>query len=117
MLFYAIGELFQSAAVNRAKSNIKALLDVRPAFANLLKNGSFQSVQPETVEIGDIIQVRSGEKVPLDGEMISEKSAFNTAALTGESKPKTIEKGETALAGMLNLEKVIELKVTKKFAC
>lgn len=116
MLFYAIGELFQSAAVNRAKSNIKALLDVRPAFANLLKNGSFQSVQPETVEIGDIIQVRSGEKVPLDGEMISEKSAFNTAALTGESKPKTIEKGETALAGMLNLEKVIELKVTKKFA-
>jgi Zn2+/Cd2+-exporting ATPase len=116
MLFYAIGELFQSAAVNRAKSNIKALLDVRPAFANLLKNGNFQSVVPETVEIGEIIQVRSGEKVPLDGEMLSEKSSFNTAALTGESKPKTIEKGETVLAGMLNLDKVIELKVSKKFA-
>ncbi len=116
MLFYAIGELFQSAAVNRAKSNIKALLDVRPAFANLLKNGNYQSVKPETVEIGDIIQVRSGEKVPLDSEMISENSSFNTAALTGESKPKTIEKGETVLAGMLNLDKVIELKVTKKFA-
>lgn len=116
MLFYAIGELFQSAAVNRAKSNIKALLDVRPAFANLLKNGNYESVKPETVEIGDIIQVRSGEKVPLDSEMISENSSFNTAALTGESKPKTIEKGETVLAGMLNLDKVIELKVTKKFA-
>ncbi|MDX1909331.1 MAG: heavy metal translocating P-type ATPase [Bacteroidia bacterium] len=116
MLFYAIGELFQSAAVNRAKSNIKALLDVRPAFANLLKNGSYQSVNPETVEIGDIIQVRSGEKVPLDSELISEKSSFNTAALTGESKPKTIEKGETVLAGMLNLDKVIELRVTKKYA-
>lgn len=116
MLFYAIGELFQSAAVNRAKSNIKALLDVRPAFANLLKNGNYQSVKPETVEIGDIIQVRSGEKVPLDSEMLSEKSSFNTAALTGESKPRTIEKGETVLAGMLNLDKVIELRVTKKYA-
>ncbi len=116
MLFYAIGELFQSAAVNRAKSNIKALLDVRPAFANLLKNGNYESVKPETVEIGETIQVRSGEKVPLDSEMISENSSFNTAALTGESKPKSIEKGETVLAGMLNLDKVIELKVTKKYA-
>ncbi|MEZ4986702.1 MAG: heavy metal translocating P-type ATPase [Saprospiraceae bacterium] len=116
MLFYAIGELFQSAAVNRAKSNIKALLDVRPAFANLFVNGNYQSVKPETVEIGDIIQVRSGEKVPLDSEMLSENSSFNTAALTGESKPKTIEKGETVLAGMLNLDKVIELRVTKKYA-
>lgn len=116
MLFYAIGELFQSAAVNRAKSNIKALLDVRPAFANLFINGNYQSVKPETVEIGDTIQVRSGEKVPLDSEMLSENSSFNTAALTGESKPKTIEKGETVLAGMLNLDKVIELRVTKKYA-
>lgn len=116
MLFYAIGELFQSAAVNRAKSNIKALLDVRPLFANVLKNGSFQSVAPETVEIGNTIQVRSGEKVPLDSEMLSEKSSFNTAALTGESKPQNIKKGEIVLAGMLNLETVIELKVTKKYA-
>jgi Cd2+/Zn2+-exporting ATPase len=116
MLFYAIGELFQSAAVNRAKSNIKALLDVRPAFANLLKNGNYLSVAPESVEIGEIIQVRSGEKVPLDSEMLSENSSFNTAALTGESKPKTIQKGETVLAGMLNLDKVIELKVVRKFA-
>ena len=116
MLFYAIGELFQSAAVNRAKNNIKALLDVRPNIANILRGGIFQPVKPEEAEIGDTIQVRSGEKVPLDSEMLSESSSFNTAALTGESKPKTIEKGETILAGMLNLDKVIELKVTKKFA-
>lgn len=116
MLFYAIGELFQSTAVNRAKSNIKALLDVRPNIANILRGGIFEAVKPEDVEIGDTIQVRSGEKVPLDSEMLSERSSFNTAALTGESKPKTIEKGEIVLAGMLNLDKVIELKVTKKFA-
>jgi Zn2+/Cd2+-exporting ATPase len=116
MLFYAIGELFQSAAVNRAKSNIKALLDVRPNIANILRGGIFEAVKPEDVEIGDTIQVRSGEKVPLDSEMLSESSSFNTAALTGESKPKTIEKSEIVLAGMLNLDKVIELKVTKKFA-
>lgn len=116
MLFYAVGELFQSAAVNRAKSNIKALLDVRPNIANILRGGNTETVKPETVEIGDIIQVRVGEKVPLDSEMLSESSSFNTAALTGESKPKTINKGETVLAGMLNLDRVIELKVTKKFA-
>lgn len=116
MLFYGIGELFQSAAVNRAKNNIKALLDVRPSSANVLKAGTYQEVKPETVEIGDTIQVKAGEKVPLDSEMLSEQSSFNTAALTGESKPKTLNKGETVLAGMVNLDKVIELKVTKKFA-
>ena len=116
MLFYVIGELFQSAAVNQAKNNIKALLDVRPNIANILRGGIFEAVKPEDVEIGDTIQVRSGEKVPLDSEMLSDKSSFNAAALTGESKPKTIEKGEIVLAGMLNLDKVIELKVTKKFA-
>jgi Zn2+/Cd2+-exporting ATPase len=116
MLFYAIGELFQSAAVNRAKSNIKALLDVRPNIANILRGGVFEAAKPEEAEIGDTIQVRSGEKVPLDSEILSDKSSFNTAALTGESKPKTIEKGEIVLAGMLNLDKVIELKVAKKFA-
>ncbi|MBL7817628.1 MAG: cadmium-translocating P-type ATPase [Saprospiraceae bacterium] len=116
MLFYAIGELFQSAAVNRAKSNIKALLDVRPNIANILRGGIFEAIKPEDVEIGDTIQVRSGEKVPLDSQMLSGKSSFNTAALTGESKPKTISKDEIVLAGMLNLDKVIELKVIKKFA-
>ncbi|RFS14154.1 heavy metal translocating P-type ATPase [Emticicia sp. C21] len=116
MLFYAVGELFQSAAVNRAKNNIKALLDIRPASANVSRNNTYQEVKPENVQIGETIQIKAGEKVPLDGEMLTESSSFNTSALTGESKPKTIKKGEQVLAGMLNLDKVIELKVSKKFA-
>jgi Cd2+/Zn2+-exporting ATPase len=116
MLFYAVGELFQSAAVNRAKNNIKSLLDIRPASASVLRNNAYQEVKPEEVKIGETIQIKAGEKVPLDGEMLSENSSFNTSALTGESRPKTIEKGEQVLAGMLNLDKVIELKVSKKFA-
>ena len=116
MLFYAIGELFQSAAVNRAKSNIKALLDVRPSSASVLRNSKYEETKPEEVQINETIQIKAGEKVPLDGEMLSDGSSFNTAALTGESKPKSIYKGEQVLAGMLNLDKVVELKVTKKFA-
>jgi len=116
MLFYAIGELFQSAAVNKAKSNIKALLDVRPSSVSVLRNNKYEETKPEKVEIGETIQIKAGEKIPLDGEMLSDGSSFNTAALTGESKPKSIYKGEQVLAGMLNLDKVIELKVIKKFA-
>ena len=115
MLFYAVGELFQSSAVNRAKNNIKALLDVRPNEANVFRNNQWQTVNPESVEIGETIQIKVGEKVPLDGIMLSELSSFNTAALTGESKPNSIKKYETVLAGMLNLEKVIEIQTTKKF--
>ena len=115
MLFYAIGELFQSAAVNRAKSSIKALLDIRPLSADVFRDNKFQSVKPQTVEIGETIQIKAGEKVPLDGEMMSDGSSFNTAALTGESKPNTIHKGQMVLAGMLNLDKVVELKVTKAY--
>nr|WP_316807329.1 heavy metal translocating P-type ATPase [Pedobacter agri] len=116
MLFYTIGELFQMAAVNRAKRNISALLDVRAEVAHVLRNGKYESVNPDKVEIGETIQIKAGEKVPLDGEMLSEKSSFNTSALTGESKPKSINKGENVLAGMLNLDKVIEIQVTKAFA-
>jgi Cd2+/Zn2+-exporting ATPase len=116
MLFYAIGELFQSAAVRRAKGNIKALLDVRPVSATVLRNNKFIETQPENVQIGETIQVKAGEKVPLDGEVLNDGSSFNTSALTGESKPKSIYKGGQVLAGMLNLDKVIELKVTKRFA-
>nr|WP_231465625.1 heavy metal translocating P-type ATPase [Pedobacter sp. Leaf132] len=116
MLFYTIGELFQLAAVNRAKRNISALLDVRADVAHVLRNGKYEDVEPEKVEIGDIIQIKAGEKTPLDGELLSEKSSFNTAALTGESKPKTINKGDNVLAGMLNIDAVIEIKVTKAFA-
>jgi len=116
MLFYTIGELFQMAAVNRAKRNISALLDVRAEVAHVLRNGKYESVNPDKVEIGETIQIKAGEKVPLDGEMLSDKSSFNTSALTGESKPKSINKGENVLAGMLNLDKVIEIQVTKAFA-
>ncbi|MEO2080426.1 MULTISPECIES: heavy metal translocating P-type ATPase [unclassified Leeuwenhoekiella] len=115
MLFYAVGELFQNAAVNRAKGNIKALLDVRPNEALVYRDGDFVSVNPETVEIGEKIQVRVGEKVPLDGILLSEKGSFNTAALTGESKPNTIAKGDSVFAGSINLDGVIEIETTKEF--
>lgn len=116
MLFYAVGELFQSAAVNRAKRSIKALLDIRPDKATVLRNGALIEVAPDTAKVGEIIQVKAGEKVALDGVMQSAGSSFNTAALTGESKPSSIKQGETVLAGMINLDKVVEIKVSKIFA-
>ncbi|POY38414.1 cadmium-translocating P-type ATPase [Solitalea longa] len=116
MLFYAVGELFQEAAVSKAKGNIKALLDVRPDSANVLRNDSFITVNPEKVNVEETIQIKVGEKVPLDGIMLSDQSSFNTSALTGESKPKTIRKNEQVLAGMLNLDRVIQLKVNRKYS-
>lgn len=115
MLFYAIGELFQTAAVKRAKNNIKALLDVRPKTASVLRNGNYETINPETVQIGEIIQVKVGEKIPLDGTLISKKAALNTAALTGESKPKNVQKNEKVMAGSINLDGVIEVGVEKLF--
>jgi len=115
MLFYAVGELFQNAAVNRAKGNIKSLLDVRPKEANVFRDGDFKSVLPEDVNIGEKIQIRVGEKIPLDGTLLSEKGSFNTAALTGESKPDAIAKGEKVFAGSINLDGVIEIETTKEF--
>jgi len=115
MLFYAIGELFQGAAVNKAKRSIKALLDVRPDTASVFRNGTFTEVDPTSVKVNEKIQVKVGERVPLDGKMLGEGSSFNTAALTGESKPSSIGKGETVLAGMINEAKVVELQVTKLF--
>jgi Cd2+/Zn2+-exporting ATPase len=115
MLFYAVGELFQGAAVNRAKRSIKALLDVRPDTASVLRQGNFVTVDPLQVNVGETIRVKAGERVPLDGRMISEGSSFNTSALTGESKPSLIEKDEKVLAGMINQAKVVELEVTKHF--
>jgi len=115
MLFYAIGELFQTAAVKRAKNNIKALLDVRPKTASVFRSNSYETVNPETVAIGETIQVKVGEKIPLDGVLLSEKAALNTAALTGESKPQNIMKSEKVMAGSINLDGVIELEVEKLF--
>ncbi|HEX9601173.1 MAG TPA: heavy metal translocating P-type ATPase [Mariniflexile sp.] len=115
MVFYAVGELFQNAAVKRAKGNIKDLLDVRPKAANVFRNGNYVSVSPEEVNIGEKTQIRMGEKVPLDGVLLSEKGSFNTAALTGESKPDTIVKGNKVFAGSINLDGVIEIETTKVF--
>jgi Cd2+/Zn2+-exporting ATPase len=115
MLFYAVGELFQDAAVNRAKRNIKALLDVRPDKATVQRNGAFVDVKPEQITVGDTIRVRPGERVPLDGTLRTASGAFDTAALTGESRPRTIQAGETVLAGMVSSDTVIEVEVTKPF--
>ncbi|WP_220485323.1 heavy metal translocating P-type ATPase [Myroides sp. WP-1] len=115
MLFYTIGEMFQESAVNKAKGNIKALLDIRPNEASVFRNNVFTIVNPEEVTIGERIQVKVGEKIPLDGELLSDKGSFNTAALTGESKPSTYKKGETVLTGMINLEQVIEIRTTKLY--
>ena len=115
MLFYAVGELFQHAAVDKAKGNIKALLDVRPNEALVFRNGAYTAVDPDVVEVGENVQVRVGEKIPLDGKLLSAKAVLNTAALTGESKPDTLKQGAQVYAGSINLEGVIELETTAVF--
>ena len=115
MLFYAVGEVFQTLAVKRAKANIKTLLDQRPDEVTILENNQAITVRAENVQIGNIIQLKPGEKLGLDGELISETASFNTATLTGESKPDTKAKGETVLAGMINLTSVAQIKVTTAY--
>lgn len=115
MLFYAVGEVFQTLAVKRAKANIKSLLDQRPDEVTVLENNQPKTVKAETVNIGEIIQLKAGEKLGLDGELLSDSASFNTAALTGESKPDTKQKGEIVLAGMINLNTVSQVKVTTAY--
>ena len=115
MLFYSVGEVFQTLAVKRAKLNIKTLLDQRPDEVTVLRNNQAITLKAETVSIGDIIQLKAGEKLGLDGELLTESASFNTAALTGESKPDTKTKGETVLAGMINLNVVSQVKVTAAY--
>jgi Zn2+/Cd2+-exporting ATPase len=115
MLFYKIGELFQDIAVSRSRNSIKALLEVRPDYANIQIEGELKKVSPETVNIGDIIVVKPGEKIPLDGEIIDGNSQVDTSALTGESVPRTVRLGETVLAGMINKMGVLTIRVTKLF--
>lgn len=115
MIFYELGELFQDLAVNRSKRSIKALLDVRPDKVTVKRDGGNKVINPADAAIGDIIMVKPGEKVALDSELLTESASFNTAALTGESKPDTKEKGSAVLAGMINLDRAIELKVTTAF--
>lgn len=115
MLFYAVGELFQDAAVNRAKRSISALLDVRPETATVINMDKTETVPAESVNVGDIVEVKVGERVPLDGVMLNESASFNTAALTGESVPRTIRRDEEVFAGMILTDNVSRIKVTKPF--
>ncbi|CAN5357386.1 heavy metal translocating P-type ATPase [soil metagenome] len=115
MVFYQIGEWFQDAAVNRAKRSIKALLDIRPDQVTAIRNGKAEVLLPSEIQLEETIQIKPGEKVALDGELISENASFNTAALTGESKPDTKYKGEAILAGMINLNTVAEVRVAALF--
>ncbi len=115
MLFYAVGELFQDAAVDRAKRNIQALLDVRPDTANVMRDGVPVETPAAEVKVGDIIRIRVGDRVPLDGKLLSDQASFDTAALTGESVPRTIVKEAPVLAGMIATDKVVDMEVTKPF--
>ena len=116
MLFYAVGEVFQGMAVSKAKSNIKSLLDQRPDEVTVLRNNKPQTVKAETVGIDEIVQLKPGEKLALDGELLSASASFNTSALTGESMPDTKNRGEVVLAGMVNLNTVSEVRVTTEYS-
>ncbi|RKO70421.1 cadmium-translocating P-type ATPase [Sphingobacterium puteale] len=115
MVFYQIGEWFQDTAVDNAKKSIKSLLDIRPDKVTVLRDGKQLDVDPKTVNIGEVIVVKAGEKVALDGKLLNERAAFNTAALTGESKPDTKYKGDAVFAGLINLESVCEISVNSLF--
>lgn len=115
MLFYQVGELFESVAVGRSRASVSQLIDLAPDFANKKINGEIVEVMPEEVEIGDIIIVKAGEKIPLDGKVVSGETTIDTSALTGESMPRELEIGDEALSGCINLGGTIEIEVTKEF--
>jgi len=115
MLFYRIGELFQDMAVNRSRKHIKALLDIRPDFANLKTGDAVRKVSPEEVHVGDIIIIKPGEKIPLDGKVIEGKSMVDTSALTGEAAPREVEAGSNVLSGFINRNGLLTVEVTKEF--
>lgn len=115
MLFYQIGEFFQDLAVHRSRKSIHDLMDIRPDYANLKVDEEITRVEPESVNINDLIVIKAGEKVPLDGIIIDGKSMMNTSALTGESKPRTVGVGNEILSGFINTNGLITLKVTKNF--
>lgn len=115
MLFYQVGEWFQSYALERSRKNIADLMDIRPDYANLEKNGEIEEVDPEEVVVGDIIVIQPGERVPLDGTVIEGNSTLDTAALTGESVPRGIHPGQEVISGCINQSGVLKVKVTKAF--
>ena len=115
MLFYQVGELFQSYAVNQSRKSIASLMNIRPDIANVERNGKMETIDPEEVEIGEIIVVKPGEKIPLDGIVIEGNSMLDTSALTGESLPRKVEKEEEVLSGCINQNGTLRIKVTKAF--
>lgn len=115
MLFYQIGELFQSYAVRRSRKNISELMDIRPDYANLLEDGKISQVSPDEVAIGSVIVVQPGEKVPLDGIIIEGNSSLNTSALTGESLPRDVKEGDEIISGCININGVLKVRTTKEF--
>lgn len=112
MLFFQVGELFQNIAVHRSRRSIAALMDIRPDSANVLRDGSFVTVSPEEVETGEVIQVRAGERIPLDGEVISGTAMLDTSALTGESVPRSVSPGSPVLSGSVNQNGLLEIRVS-----
>lgn len=115
MLFYQIGELFQSYAVGKSRRNISALMDIRPDYANIERDGKLEQVDPEEVDIDSIIVVQPGEKVPLDGIVMEGSSSLNTSALTGESRPRDVKQGDEIISGCINLNGVLKIRTTKEF--
>ena len=115
MLFYQIGELFQSYAVGKSRKNISELMDIRPDYANVEHDGKLEKVDPDEVEVGSIIVVQPGEKVPLDGIVVEGKSSLNTGALTGESIPRDVRQGDEIISGCINLTGVLKVRTTKEF--
>ncbi len=115
MLFYQVGELFQSFAVDRSRKSISSLMDIRPDFANLVKEDSIEKVDPDEVSIGDIILIRPGEKIPLDGVVVEGNSMIDTKALTGESVPREVNVGDDILSGCINVNGLLKVEVTKEF--
>ena len=115
MLFYQIGELFQSYAVGKSRRNISALMDIRPDYANVERNGQLEKVDPDEVEIASVIVVQPGEKVPLDGIVLEGHSSLNTSALTGESLPRDVKQGDEIISGCINLSGVLKIRTTKEF--
>ena len=115
MLFYQVGELFQSYAVDKSRKSIANLMDIRPDFANVERNGAIQKVKPQEVKIGEIIVIKPGEKIPLDGCVIEGKTSLDTKALTGESLPREATEGEEVLSGSINLNGVIKMRVNKEY--
>lgn len=115
MLFYQIGELFQSYAVGKSRRNIAALMDIRPDYANIERDGSLEQVDPDQIPAGSVIVVQPGEKVPIDGEVIEGDSSLDTAALTGESRPRDVKAGDDIISGCINLTGVLKVRTTKAF--